>query len=113
MNDAIKLKLIIVNFGFKISYLIMHGKIVGSKREQVNNHRCFRKMLDGEAHGPAESRVAGAALCREGHGLALHDLGDVEVEEVAVEDGLHNSSNNGNDVIETLEVVAVDPIQDV
>jgi len=93
----------------------MHGKIVGSKRERVNNHRCFRKMLDGgEAHGTSRAGWGGlAALCREGHGLALHDLGHVEVEEVAVEHSLDNPGYDGNDVIESLIVVAVDPVQDV
>ena len=32
--------------------------------------------------------------------LALEDLGDVEVEEVAVEDGLHASGHDGDDVVE-------------
>ena len=45
--------------------------------------------------------------------LAGHDLGDVEIEEVAVEDGLHNSGHNSDDVIEGLVVVAEDPIEDV
>ena len=33
-------------------------------------------------------------------GHELEDLGDVEVEEVAVEDGLHASGHDGDDVVE-------------
>ena len=45
--------------------------------------------------------------------FSRHDLGYVEIEEVAVEDGLNNSSHNRNDIIKAFVVVAVDPIEDV
>ena len=40
-------------------------------------------------------------------------FGNIEVEEVAVEHGLYASGNHSNQVEEALEVVAVDPVQDV
>ena len=40
-------------------------------------------------------------------------LGDVEIEEVAVEDGLHTSGHDGDQIKEALRVVAVDPVEDV
>jgi len=45
--------------------------------------------------------------------LSFQDFGDVEIEEVAVKDGLNASSHDGNDVVESLGVVAPDPVQDV
>jgi len=45
--------------------------------------------------------------------LSLENFGDVEIEEVAVEDGLDASSNDSNDVIESLAIVSVDPVEDV
>jgi len=45
--------------------------------------------------------------------LALENFGDVEIEEVAVEDGLHTTGNNGNDVIKAFAIVSVDPVEDV
>jgi len=45
--------------------------------------------------------------------LSLHDLGDVEVEEVAVEDGLDAAGHDRDDVIERLSVVPVDPVENV
>ena len=45
--------------------------------------------------------------------LALQDLGDVEIEEVAVKDGLDAAGDDGDDVIESLRVVSVDPVEDV
>ena len=45
--------------------------------------------------------------------LALENFGDVEIEEVAVEDGLHTTGNNGDDVIKAFAIVSVDPVEDV
>ena len=45
--------------------------------------------------------------------LPLQDLRDVEIEEVAVEDGLDAAGDDGDDVIETLRVISVDPVEDV
>jgi len=45
--------------------------------------------------------------------LPSHDLGHVQVEEVAVEDSLDNSCDNCDDIIESFEVVAVNPVEDV
>jgi len=45
--------------------------------------------------------------------LAFENFSDVQVEEVAVEDGLNNTSDNGNPILETLSVVAVNPVEDV
>ena len=45
--------------------------------------------------------------------LPLENLGDVEIEEVAVEDGLDAAGNDGDDVVEPLVVVAVDPVENV
>ena len=45
--------------------------------------------------------------------LAGHDLGDVEIEEVAVEHSLDHSGHDGDDVVEGLVVVAEDPVDDV
>lgn len=45
--------------------------------------------------------------------LSLEDLGDVQVEEVAVEDGLDAAGNNGDDVVKSLDVVSVNPVEDV
>ncbi len=44
---------------------------------------------------------------------SLEDLGDVKVEEIAVEDRLDAAGYDGDDVVEALEVVTVDPVQDV
>ena len=45
--------------------------------------------------------------------LAGHDLGDVEIEEVAVEHNLDHAGHDGDDVIEGLLIVAEDPVEDV
>jgi len=45
--------------------------------------------------------------------LSLHDLCDVEIEEVAVEDCLDAAGNDGDDVVERFSVVPVDPVEDV
>ena len=45
--------------------------------------------------------------------LSRHHLGYIEIEEVAVEDGLDNTSDNSNDVVELFEVVSVDPVENV
>ena len=45
--------------------------------------------------------------------LAGHDLGDVEIEEVAVEYSLDHAGHDGDDVIEGLVIVAEDPVEDV
>ena len=38
---------------------------------------------------------------------------DVQVEKVAIKDGLNNTRNDGNPILEALGVVAVDPVKDV
>jgi len=45
--------------------------------------------------------------------LPLQNFSDVEIEEVAVEDGLDTTGNNSNDIIESLAIVSVDPIENV
>ena len=45
--------------------------------------------------------------------LSLENLSDVKIEEVAVENGLDAAGDDSDDVIEALEVVAVDPVEDV
>jgi len=45
--------------------------------------------------------------------LPCHHLGHIQVEEVAVEDGLDDTGHNSDDVIEAFKVVAVDPVEDV
>ena len=45
--------------------------------------------------------------------LSLENLSDVKIEEVAVENGLNAAGDDSDDVIEALEVVAVDPVEDV
>jgi len=45
--------------------------------------------------------------------LSLQNFCDIEIEEVAVEDSLDAPSHDGDDVVESLEVVPVDPVGDV
>jgi len=45
--------------------------------------------------------------------LSLQHLGNVEIEEVAVEDGLHAPGHDSNDVVEAFHVVSVDPVENV
>lgn len=45
--------------------------------------------------------------------FALQNLGDVQIEEVAVENGLHAAGDDRNDVIESLRIVPVDPVENV
>ena len=52
-------------------------------------------------------------LCWKNNLFSCHDFCDVEIEEVTVEDGLDNSGHDSDDVIETLEVEAVDPVENV
>jgi len=52
-------------------------------------------------------------LCWENNLLSCHHLSDVQIEEVTIEDGLDNSSNNCNDIIELLVIVSEDPVEDV
>lgn len=55
------------------------------------------------------------SLDRELELLSLHDLGVVDVEEVAVQDGLNDTCNNGDGVnlVVCLGEVSVDPVGDV
>lgn len=43
----------------------------------------------------------------------LPTLGNIQIEEITVQDGLHNSSHNSNEVKEAFKVVSVDPVQEV
>jgi len=52
-------------------------------------------------------------LSWEGELLALEDLGYVQVEEVAVQNGLDDAGHDGDEVEEALTVVAVDPVEEV
>ena len=45
--------------------------------------------------------------------LSLENFRDIEIEEVAVEDSLNTACNDSNDVIKTLAIVSVDPIENV
>jgi len=45
--------------------------------------------------------------------LALHDFGDVQIEEVAVENGLNDAGKDGNQIEMILIVITVDPVGDV
>ena len=40
-----------------------------------------------------------------------HTFSDIQIEEIAIQDGLHNTSNDCNNVKESLEVVTVDPVE--
>ena len=40
-------------------------------------------------------------------------FGDVEVEEITIENRLNNSSNDGNPIDETFGVVTIDPVENV
>ena len=52
-------------------------------------------------------------LCWKNNLFSCHDFCDVEIEEVTVEDGLDDPGHDSDDVIETLEVEAVDPVENV
>jgi len=45
--------------------------------------------------------------------LPFDDLGDVQVEEIAIQDGLDAAGNDGDDVVESFSIVSVDPVDDV
>ena len=45
--------------------------------------------------------------------FSLEDFGDVKIEKVAVKNCLDASGDDGNDVVESLVVVSVDPVEDV
>ena len=45
--------------------------------------------------------------------LACHHFSYIQIEEVTVEDGLNNTSNDSDDVVEAFEVESVDPVEDV
>merc|ERR1712166_315554 len=45
--------------------------------------------------------------------LALYNLGDVEIKEVGVQNRLNNSGNDRDDIIEALEIVSVDPVENI
>ena len=45
--------------------------------------------------------------------LSLENLGNVKIEEVTVENGLDAAGDDRDDVVESLEVVAVDPVEDI
>jgi len=55
----------------------------------------------------------GGILCWQHDLLALDNLCDVEIEEVTVENGLDDSSHNGDRVDVALIVISVDPVQNV
>ena len=61
------------------------------------------------AHGLLHEDILGRQL----QFLPLQHLGDVQVEEVTVEDCLDTAGNDGNHVVEGLSVVAVDPVENV
>jgi len=50
------------------------------------------------------------SLSRQYQRFSFDNFGNVQVEEIAVEHGLHTASNNSNEVEEAFKVVAVDPI---
>lgn len=52
-------------------------------------------------------------LCWKGELLPLQHLRDVEIEEVAVQNGLDTASKDRNQVVEPFEVVSVCPVKDV
>jgi len=45
--------------------------------------------------------------------LPFDDLGDVQVEEIAIQDGLDAAGNYGDDIVESFSIVSVDPVDDV
>jgi len=45
--------------------------------------------------------------------LPLENLCDVEIEKVAIENGLNTSGHNSDDIVERLSVVAIDPVENV
>ena len=72
-----------------------------------------------EASSPSEQvsdqRHNGQGSPGEGRGqdTAWRTFRDVQVEEVAVQDGLHNAGHHGDEVKEALEVEAPDPVDEV
>jgi len=52
-------------------------------------------------------------LCRKGELLPLQHFRDVEIEKVAIEDGLDTAREDSNQVEEPLEVISVTPVEDV
>jgi len=55
----------------------------------------------------------GSELTGKDQRLSFQYLGDVEIEEVDVEDSLNDSSNNSNGIKETFSVVTIDPVENV
>lgn len=53
------------------------------------------------------------SLCWKGELLALEDFSDVQVEEVTIEDGLDNTSNNSDQVEEAFKVISPDPVDQI
>lgn len=49
-------------------------------------------------------------LCRQLQTFSLDNFSNVQIEEIAIKDGLHTTSNNGNKVKEALKVIAIAPI---
>jgi len=45
--------------------------------------------------------------------IKCRTFGDIQVKEIAVEDSLHDAGHDGNPILETLSVIAVDPVDDV
>jgi len=53
------------------------------------------------------------SLCWKRKLLALENFSDVQVEEVTIQDGLHDTSNDGDQVKEAFKVVSPDPVDQV
>lgn len=53
------------------------------------------------------------SLCWKRELFALENFSDVQVEEVTIQDGLHNTGNDGDQIKETFKVVSPDPVDQV
>lgn len=57
-------------------------------------------------------------LCLPGLGwklelFAFQNFRNVEIEEIAIQNGLNDTGDDSDDIVESLEVVSVDPVEDV
>jgi len=45
--------------------------------------------------------------------FAFQNFRNVEIEEIAIQNGLNDTGDDSDDIVESLEVVSVDPVEDV
>lgn len=90
----------------------------GARRGELFTKSALDGRLSGSSSLPLppalpQRRLVRPGLCRQAQLLPLQDFGDIEVEEIAVEDCLDQASNDGDEVKKALEVVAPDPIEEI